>query len=81
MKSATRKFWRCLEERGKDMEALKRWAVEAKVFTAAKIVAKIRPAEPGEESGCQETRSCDVWVDIFDTYEEAADYLRDYRRG
>ena len=38
-----------------------RYAVEAKIFNNGKIVARVRPAYDGEESGCTETRNCDIW--------------------
>lgn len=43
-----------------------RYAVEARIFSTGKIMAKVRLAHEGEENGCQEMRLCDVWVDIFD---------------
>ena len=58
-----------------------KYAVEAKIFNNGKIVAKVRPARDGEESGCTETRSCDIWVDIFDDLGEAARYCADYRKA
>jgi hypothetical protein len=58
-----------------------KYAVEAKIFSNGKIVAKVRPARDGEESGCTETRSCDIWVDIFDDPDEAARYCADYRKA
>nr|DAP56866.1 MAG TPA: hypothetical protein [Caudoviricetes sp.] len=58
-----------------------KYAVEAKIFSNGKIVAKVRPARDGEESGCTETRSCDIWVDIFDDLGEAARYCADYRKA
>ena len=47
------------------------YAVEAKIFNSGKIVAKVRPAMEGEQEGCRETRFCDIWVDIFDSEDEA----------
>lgn len=56
-----------------------KYAVEARIFNNGRIVAKARPAKDGEESGCTEARSCDVWVDIFETEEEAKDFARSYK--
>ena len=39
-----------------------KYAVEARIFNNGKIVAKMRPAEPGEENNYHETRTCDVWT-------------------
>ena len=57
------------------------YAVEARIFNNGKIVARVRPAQEGEENGCTETRTCDVWVDIFDTEEEARQFCNDYRKA
>lgn len=58
-----------------------KYAVEARIFNNGKIVAKVRPAVDGEEGGCTETRSCDIWVDIFDTEDEAVRFCNDYRKA
>lgn len=34
-----------------------KYAVEARIFNNGKIVAKMRPAEQGEENKCRETRT------------------------
>ena len=57
------------------------YAVEARIFNSGKIVAKVRPAEEGEECGCTETRSCDIWVDIFDNEREARQFCNDYKKA
>ena len=56
-----------------------KYAVEARIFNNGRIVAKTRPAMNGEESSYTETRSCDVWVDVFDTAEEAERFARSYK--
>ena len=56
-----------------------KYAVEAKIFNNGKIVARVRPAYDGEESGCTETKSCDVWVDVFEDEQEARQFCRDYK--
>ena len=56
------------------------YAVEARIFNNGKIVARVRPAQEGEENGCTETRTCDVWVDIFDTEKEARQFCNDYKK-
>lgn len=58
-----------------------KYAVEARIFDNGRIVAKVRSAVDGEKGGCTETRSCDVWVDIFDTKEEAQSFCDDYRNA
>lgn len=58
-----------------------KYAVEARIFNNGKIVAKMRPAEQGEESKCRETRTCDVWIDVFDDEFEAKDFLKGYKRA
>lgn len=47
------------------------YAVEARIFNNGKIVTKVRKAENEETSRCTESRTCDIWVDVFDTEAEA----------
>ncbi len=58
-----------------------KYAVEARIFNNGKIVAKVRPAMDGEESGCTESRTCDIWVDIFDNEREARQFCNDYKKA
>lgn len=58
-----------------------KYAVEARIFYNGKIVAKMRPAEPGEENNYHETRTCDVWTDVFDEGLEAEEFLKGYKRA
>ena len=60
---------------------MERYAVEAKFFNNGKLIAKLRKALEGEESGCTETRSCDIWVDVFDSEKEARDFLQEYKKA
>lgn len=57
------------------------FAVEAKVFNNGKIVAKVREARPDEVEGCTETRTCDVWIDLFEDYKEACRFKNDYKNA
>ena len=57
-----------------------RWAVEARVFYNGTIITRIRPARPDEEDSREETRTCEIWVDIFCDYEEAQRFHWKYRR-
>lgn len=58
-----------------------RWAVEARIFDNGRIVAKVRLAEEGETNHMEETRTCDVWVDVFGSETEARQFCRDYKRA
>lgn len=58
-----------------------KYAVEARIFNNGKIVAKVRPAFDDEESGCTEARTCDIWIDVFDTEEEARRFYYDYKKA
>lgn len=58
-----------------------KYAVEARIFNSGKIVAKVRPAKEDEVDGCTETRTCDIWVDIFETESEARAFARDYKNA
>ena len=57
-----------------------KYAVEARIFATGKIVAKMRPAEPNEESSHYETRMCEVRIDVFANESEAEEFLRGYKR-
>lgn len=56
-------------------------AVEARIFNNGKIITKLRLAEEEEESRKEETRTCDIWIDVFDTYEEAKQFREEYKRA
>lgn len=58
-----------------------KYAVEARIFNNGKIMAKMREAREGEEDTYKDTRSCDIYIDIFDSEEEACAYLQDYRKA
>lgn len=58
-----------------------KYAVEARIFNSGKIVAKVRQAEDGEESGHKETRTCDIWIDVFETESEAVKFSNGYKRA
>ena len=58
-----------------------KYAVEARIFNNGRIVTKVRPALDGEENKSTETNSCDIWVDIFDTEQEALRFQNEYRRS
>ncbi|CAK7002704.1 hypothetical protein [Tissierella sp.] len=58
-----------------------KYAVEARIFNNGKIVTKVREAEDGETSGCKETRTCDIWIDVFETEGEAIRFANEYKRA
>lgn len=58
-----------------------RYAVEARIFNNGKIMARVREAQEGEQEGCKETRNCDIWVDVFDTREEAEKFCWEYKKA
>lgn len=58
-----------------------KYAVEARIFNNGKIVAKVRPAEDGEESGYTESRTCDIWVDVFESKKEARQFCNEYKKA
>lgn len=57
-----------------------KYAVEARMFKNGLMVAKVRPALPEEPDSRQETNTCEIWVDVFDTEMEARGFLREYRK-
>ncbi len=56
-------------------------AVEARIFNNGKIITKLRLAEKEEESRKEETRTCDIWIDVFNTYEEARLFREEYKKA
>ena len=58
-----------------------RYAVEARIFNNGKIVAKVRPAQPDEESRMDENNICNIWIDVFEKKEEADDFCKQYKRN
>ena len=60
------------------MEEIRGYAVEARIFADGKIITKVRMAEPEEESHHYGTRTCEVWVDVFRSPEEAEDFAMQY---
>ena len=58
-----------------------KYAVEARIFTNGMVVSKIRPAAAGEESGANQTMTCEIWIDVFDTEQEAREFAKGYRRA
>lgn len=56
-----------------------KYAVEARIFNSGKIVSKVRDARPEDEEGCTETRTCDIWIDLFDDYQEAMNFNKSYK--
>lgn len=57
-----------------------RWAVEARVFYNGAIITRVRPARQDEEDTREETRTCEIWIDIFYDYDDAQKFCREYRR-
>lgn len=59
-----------------------KYAVEARIYKyGSRIDAKVRVAEDGEEDSHQETWMYDIYVDIFDSKEEAYKFCTDYKRA
>lgn len=60
------------------MEEIRGYAVEARIFADGKIITKVRMAEPEEVSHHYGTRTCEVWIDVFGSSEEAEDFVMQY---
>lgn len=52
--------------------------MEARIFADGKIITKVRMAEPEEVSHHYGTRTCEVWIDVFGSSEEAEDFVMQY---
>lgn len=48
-----------------------KYAVISKYFDSGKVVAEIRPAQPGEKESSNELSSHDEYVDLFDSKKAA----------
>ena len=57
---------------------MKKYAVEAKIYSNGDITAFIRDAEPGEIAHSHDLEKYDLYVDIFDDENEALEFLRGY---
>ena len=55
------------------------FAVEARIFNNGNIVSRVREAKPEDQEGCSETRTCDIWIDLFDDYQEALTFKKSYK--
>lgn len=65
-------------ESGKNPEP-ERYAVEARIFDIGIVVTKVRPAEPRERKTRRlETRESVIWIDVFDSREEAEEFRLQY---
>ena len=60
------------------MEEKERYTVEARIFADGKIITKVRPALPEEESYQYGTRACEIWIGVFDSREEAENFALQY---
>ena len=58
-----------------------KYAVEARFYSNGMVVSKVREAKEWEENRHSELENCVVWIDIFDTYREALEFSRGYRRA
>lgn len=56
-----------------------KYAVEARVFGNGEVVAKVRPATPDDVKSYRRTRTCDIWVDLFENEMEAYRFAKQYR--
>ncbi len=56
-------------------------AVEARIYNNGKIIVKIRDAKPDETDSYIQTKTCDIWVDIFDSYSTAQNFARQYKNA
>lgn len=58
-----------------------KYAVEARVFSNGMVVSKVRPAVDGEENSTNQTMTCEIWIDVFDTEQEAREFAKGYRKA
>lgn len=58
-----------------------KYAVEARILGDGSVEdVKIRKAKDGEESRCEPTPGCYIWVDIFTDYTEAQRLAESYKK-
>ncbi len=66
---------KCLEE------DVTRYAVISRVYDSGNVKCTIRKALPGEESRSAETKLFDMYIDVFDTEEEAKEYVSSWKNA
>lgn len=59
------------------------WAVNTKFFDSGRVKVNVYPvfAEEKPEGGSQENKTCDEYIDYFDTQEEAAAWAEQARKA
>lgn len=55
------------------------FTAEARIFKDSRVITRVRPVEPEDKQGYKETQFCIVWTDLFETSEEAEDFLSQYK--
>lgn len=64
-------------ESGKNPEP-ERYAVEARIFNIGIVVTKVRLAEHWEKTRRLETKNGVIWIDVFNSREEAEEFRLQY---
>ena len=57
-----------------------KYAVEARAFYCGSLVTKVREAEDHESNKHSTTPVCEVWIDVFDDYNDAEQFAAQYWR-
>lgn len=55
------------------------FTAEARVFKDGRVVTRVRPVEPEDKQGYKETQFCIIITDLFETAEEASEFLSQYK--
>ena len=55
------------------------FTAEARVFKDGRVITRVRPVEPEDKQGYKETQFCIIWIDLFESAEEAEEFLLQYK--
>ena len=74
-----REVARMQEGKGSENCMQENFTAEARIFKDGRVITRVRPVEPEDKQGYKETQFCIIWTDLFETSEEAEDFLSQYK--
>lgn len=74
-----REVARMQDREGGENHMQENFTAEARIFKDGRVITRVRPVEPEDRQGYKETQFCIIWTDLFETSEEAEEFLSQYR--
>lgn len=74
-----REVARMQEGKGSENCMQENFTAEARIFKDGRVVTRVRPVEPEDRQGYKETQFCIIITDLFETAEEASEFLSQYK--